>query len=104
MKIELCTTSSVEAVPDMQEKIRAIHEAVYITRTRMGIQPQDLTYDAHPEGSCFGLGEFDNLFFVQLVHTHNGHGEWGIITPDPSNAPIIDGLYNWLSLMGLRTP
>ncbi len=94
----------IEAIPDMQEKIRAIHNAVREVRRNMNIQPNQLGYGFRPEGSCFGQGEFDNLFFAQLVPTHNGHGEWGYITPDPSNAPIIDGLYDWLAMMGLRTP
>ena len=94
---------TIDVAPEIQEKIAAIHAAVHETRLRMGIQPEALAYSARPEGSCFGLGEFDNLFFAQLVPTHNGHGEWGYITPNPSNAPIIDGLYNWLALMGLRT-
>jgi len=73
-------------------KFEFILSAVEKTRAERGINP---TSELKLEGSCFGArgGEMANMFWVQLVHTTNGAGEWGMLK-DPV---ILKDLYDYVS-------
>ena len=78
------------------DKLAFVSSAVERIRAERKITP---TPGTKLEGSCYATrgGEMANMFWVQLVHTSSGEGEWRMLS-DPD---ILEELYEYVSSLDI---